>query len=270
MREVHRFIADSIYKSDRFDAMVERIVARNWRPRGGRWGLWAPGPTGLAAAFYLALLGHDVTVYDPNPEPGGMLRYAIPDYRLPKDIVRREIELIRRMGVNFVGGVSVGTDITLTDLDNQFNAVFLAIGTWKEAWVYLPGTELKGVMPALTFLEGVSKEGPAQLGRQVVVNRRRKRGHRFGADGVAHGRRSDGDLPPRKEGYAGHPRRNGFGGGRRREVPVPGDAPPDRGDEAGNVKAIEVVKTKAGRVRLLGPPPPRADRRNPPGCSATR
>ena len=63
------------------------------------------------------------------------------------------------MGVEFVCDVAVGTDITLNDLDNQYNAVFLAIGTWKESWVYLPGTELKGVMPALLFLEARGQGG---------------------------------------------------------------------------------------------------------------
>ena len=105
------------------------------------------GPAGLTAAFYLALLGHEVTVYESNPEPGGMLRYALPEYRLPKRVLRREVELIRRMGVKFECNARVGTDITLNDLDKQYNAVFLSIGTWKESWVYLPGTELKGVYP---------------------------------------------------------------------------------------------------------------------------
>ena len=98
-----------------------------------------------------------------------MLRYALPEYRLPRAVIRREVELIRRLGVNFQCGVAVGTDITLNDLDNQYNAVFLAIGTWKEAWVYLPGTELKGVIPALLFLEAVAKEEPVRLGRKVAV-----------------------------------------------------------------------------------------------------
>ena len=66
------------------------------------------GPTGLAAAFYLALLGHEVTVYESKPEPGGMLRYALPEYRLPREVVRREVELIRRVGVNFICGAVGG------------------------------------------------------------------------------------------------------------------------------------------------------------------
>ena len=91
------------------------------------------------------------------PEAGGMLRFALPEYRLPKPVLRREIELIERLGVKFVFNTRVGTDIPLNELDDRFDAVFLSIGTWKESWVYLPGTELKGVYPALPFLEAVAK-----------------------------------------------------------------------------------------------------------------
>ena len=252
MREVHRFIADSIYNSERFDAMVERIVARKLAATGRKVAIVGAGPTGLAAAFYLALLGHDVTVYDPNAEPGGMLRYAIPDYRLPKDIVRKEIELIRRVGVNFVCGVSVGADITLTDLDNQFNAVFLAIGTWKEGWVYLPGTELKGVVPALNFLEGVAKEEPSQLGRQVVVIGggnaaidSARTALRMGAEVTVIYRREKKDMPAIREETDSAAEEG---------VKFLFLATPHRivGDEAGNVKAIEVVKTKLGEFDSSG------------------
>jgi NADH-quinone oxidoreductase subunit F len=252
MRDVHRFIADSIYQSDRFDAMVQRIVARKLSATGRKVGIVGGGPTGLAAAFYLALLGHDVTVYDPNQEPGGMLRYAIPEYRLPKDVVRREIELIRRLGVNFACGVAVGTDITLNELDNQFNAVFLAIGTWKEAWVYLPGTELKGVLPALIFLEGVAKEEPVQLGRHVVVIGggnaaidSARTAVRMGAEATVIYRREKKDMPAIREETDAAAEEG---------VKFLFLATPHRivGDEAGNVKAIEVVKTKLGEFDSSG------------------
>jgi NADPH-dependent glutamate synthase beta subunit-like oxidoreductase len=252
MREVHRTIADAIYQSDRFDALVERIAARKLPATDRKVAVVGAGPTGLAAAFYLALLGHDVTVYESNPEPGGMLRYALPEYRLPRDVVRREVELIRRMGVNFVCGVSVGTDIALNDLDNQFNAVFLAIGTWKESWVYLPGTELKGVLPALIFLEAVSKEEPVRLGRRVVVIGggnaaidSARTALRMGSEVTIIYRRERKDMPAiREETDAAEDE-----GVRFRFL-----ATPHRivSDEQGNVKAIEVVRTTLGEFDASG------------------
>ncbi len=105
----------------------------------------------------------------PLPEAGGMLRFALPEYRLPKSVLQREIELIERLGVKFALNIRVGADISLNELDERFDSVFLAIGTWKESWVYLPGTELKGVFPALPLLESVAKGDPVQLGKKVVV-----------------------------------------------------------------------------------------------------
>jgi NADH-quinone oxidoreductase subunit F len=169
MREVHRVIADNVFLSDRFDNMVERVVARKMAATGRRIAVVGAGPTGLTAAFYLALFGHDVTIYESHSEAGGMLRFALPEYRLPKAVLSKEIELIRRLGVKFEFNKSVGTDVSLNDLGLDFEAVFLSIGTWKEAWVYLPGTELKGVMPALPFLEGIAKNDPVPLGQRVAI-----------------------------------------------------------------------------------------------------
>src|SRR5450631_3460206 len=252
MREVHRTIADSIYQSDRFDALAARIVARKLPNTDRKVAVVGAGPTGLAAAFYLALLGHEVTVYESNPEPGGMLRYALPEYRLPRAVIRSEVELIRRLGVNFHCGVAVGTDITLNDLDNQYNAVFLAIGTWKEAWVYLPGTELKGVIPALLFLEAVAKEEAVRLGRKVAVIGggnaaidSARTALRMGAEVTVIYRRERKDMPAiREETDAAEEEGAKF-------LFL---ATPHRivGDEEGNVKGIEVVKTKLGEFDSSG------------------
>ncbi|MBI4892784.1 MAG: FAD-dependent oxidoreductase [Acidobacteria bacterium] len=169
MREVHRYIADSIYNSPRFPDVVARVATLRMAPTGKRCAVVGAGPTGLACAFYLRMLGHDVMVYDSNPNAGGMLRYALPDYRLPKEVLDREVELIRLMGVEFTFNAAVPAVISLNDLDQRYDAVFLAIGTWKESWVYLPGTELTGVIPALPFLEAVSKREKVPLGKRVIV-----------------------------------------------------------------------------------------------------
>ena len=252
IREVHRTIADSIYQSDRFDALAARIVARRLPPTDRKVAVVGAGPTGLAAAFYLALLGHEITVYESNPEPGGMLRYALPEYRLPRAVIRREVELIRRLGVDFRCGIAVGTDITLNDLDNQYNAVFLAIGTWKEAWVYLPGTELKGVIPALLFLEAVAKEEAVRLGRKVAVIGggnaaidSARTALRMGAEVTVIYRRERKDMPAiREETDAAEEEGAKF-------LFL---ATPHRivGDEEGNVKGMEVVKTRLGEFDASG------------------
>jgi NADH-quinone oxidoreductase subunit F len=252
MRDVHRFIADAIYGSDRFDALAGRVALRKLPATDRKVAVVGAGPTGLAAAFYLTLLGHQVTVYESNPEPGGMLLYAIPEYRLPKNVVRREVELIRRLGIEFQCGVTVGTDISLNDLDNIYNAVFLAIGTWKEAWVYLPGTELKGVTPALPFLESVSKGAEVRLGRKVAVIGggnaaidSARTALRMGADVTVIYRRERKDMPAIREetdAAAAEGAKFVFLATPHRIV----------GDSEGAVKGIEVVKTRLGEFDATG------------------
>src|SRR6185369_3685276 len=149
--------------------MLERIQVRKLEPTGRKIAVAGAGPTGLTAAFYLAMLGHDVTIFEERAEAGGMLRFAIPEYRLPKAVLRRELDLIEGLGVKMVFNARVGIDLPLNDLANQFDAVFLSVGTWKESWLYLPGTELKGVYPALPFLDSVARHEPPAMGSRVAI-----------------------------------------------------------------------------------------------------
>ena len=250
-RDVHRFIADTIYQSGQYPAMIERIVAKKLAPTGKKVAVVGAGPAGLTCAFYMTLLGHDVTVYESDPGPGGMLRYALPEYRLPKSTLDREIELIERVGVKFVYNTAVGFDLSLDELDSQYDAVFLSIGTWKEAWVNMPGTELKGVLPALGFLEAVSKNEPVHLGKKVVVIGggnaaidSARTALRLGSEVTVIYRRERKDMPAiREEVEAAEAEGASF---------VFLSAPHRIMGVHGAVKAIEVVRTKLGEFDASG------------------
>ena len=99
-------------------------------PTGKNVAIVGAGPAGLTAAYFLARAGHGVTVYDAMPQGGGMLRYGIPEYRLPKAVLDQEIELIEKMGVEFIYNTRVGVDISLDYLKEIYDAVFLGIGAW--------------------------------------------------------------------------------------------------------------------------------------------
>ena len=169
MREVHRSIADQIYLSDRFEPMLKRILKHKLAPTGRKVAVAGAGPTGLTAAFYLAMLGHEVTIFEERSEAGGMLRFAIPEYRLPKSVLRHELDLIEGVGVKMAFNCRVGFDLPLNDLAGRFDAVFLSIGTWKESWLYLPGTELRNVHPALPVLETVARHEQIPVGSNVAI-----------------------------------------------------------------------------------------------------
>jgi NADH-quinone oxidoreductase subunit F len=151
-----------------------------------------------------------------------------------------------------VCNTAVGTDISLNDLDNQFNAVFLAIGTWKEAWVYLPGTELQGVMPALLFLEAVAKGESVRLGRKVAVIGggnaaidSARTALRMGSEVTVIYRRERKDMPAiREETEAAEAE-----GAKFLFLNTPHRIV---GDANGSVQNIEVVKTKLGEFDQSG------------------
>ena len=163
IREVHRFIADSMLLSGRYEEAVRLIAARKLEDTGKKVAIVGAGPAGLTAAFYLALLGHAVTVYEAKAEAGGMLRYGIPAYHLPRHVVQREVELILRLGVNFVGNTQIGRDVSLDELGERFDAVFVSVGTWKDTSLAVPGTDLSGVCTGLDFLTAGAGGEPVRL-----------------------------------------------------------------------------------------------------------
>ncbi len=127
------------------------------------------GPGGLSLAFFLRQHGHAITVYDAMPQMGGMLRYGIPEYRLPKKIVDREVEIIKNMGVTMTNNVRMGKDISLETLRQQNDAVILATGAWSSSPLRCKGEDADGVMGGIEFLEKVSLKQATGMGDRVAV-----------------------------------------------------------------------------------------------------
>lgn len=130
------------------------------------------GPAGLTAAYYLRLKGHQVTVFEAREELGGMLRYGIPEFRLPSSVVDKEISVLQRRGVQFKTGIHVGQDVTLEDLNRDFQAVVLAPGAWIGKRLGIPGADLSETWEGLDFLQKAAggKLNPDEFsGKRVVV-----------------------------------------------------------------------------------------------------
>ncbi len=136
-------------------------------PTGKRIAVIGSGPCGLTAAHYLNIQGHRVTVYEALPLPGGMLRYGIPEYRLPEEIVDREIGLIRDGGVEIIAGAPVSSAEALKE--KGFDAVLVATGAWKPARMGIPGEDSPRVIDGLSFLAQVNGGKSPAVGRKVVV-----------------------------------------------------------------------------------------------------
>ena len=146
------------------------VVMDKWfEASGQRVAVVGAGPAGLAAARQLALLGHAVTVYEKHSTPGGMMNQGIPVFRLPRDIVAREIEQITALGVEIVCNTAIGKNLALSALVEQNNAVVMAAGTLRPNLLDLPGKALEGIRHGLDFLLEVNDTGTTQIGKRVVV-----------------------------------------------------------------------------------------------------
>jgi NADPH-dependent glutamate synthase beta subunit-like oxidoreductase/Pyruvate/2-oxoacid:ferredoxin oxidoreductase delta subunit len=120
------------------------------------------GPAGLSAAYHLARSGYPVTIFEALPEPGGMLMYGIPSYRLPRDVLKREIDFIVQLGVEIKTGVRVGTDVSLADIRKTHDALFLGLGSHK-------GTSMDGAVDGIQFLRRVNSGEKITLGEKVAI-----------------------------------------------------------------------------------------------------
>lgn len=127
------------------------------------------GPGGVSAAYFLLLEGYDVTIYDQMPKLGGMLRYGIPQYRLPKSILQKEIDLIEKMGAKLVPDTKIGRDISFEHIKNSADATLVAIGAWSSTKLGCKGEEAQGVLGGIEFLENYVTNKPFDAGEKVAI-----------------------------------------------------------------------------------------------------
>lgn len=132
-------------------------------------GIIGGGPAGLAAAHDLVLLGFSVTIYEMEPILAGMLAVGVPEYRLPRDVIRAEVASIIAIGVKAVTNCCVGKDITFPELREKHDAVVIAVGAKKSRQLNIPGGKAKGVIGGVEFLRDVSLGNPPAMGHRVVV-----------------------------------------------------------------------------------------------------
>ncbi len=167
--EIHRDLADTMYKMGREKDVWSRLVKEKKPASGRRLAVIGACPAGLSASFYLARLGHEVTIFESKPKAGGILRYGIPAYRLPKDILDKELELWKRLGVKFVFNTSVGKDTGFENLRSQYDALLVAVGAQADKSLGIAGEELEGVHRGYEWLEAFSMGKAARPGRRALV-----------------------------------------------------------------------------------------------------
>lgn len=153
--------------SDQID--IEKLEVPRIEKNGKKAAIVGSGPAGLTAAHDLALSGYDVTIFEALPEPGGMLRVGIPEYRLPKDILRQEIGYIEKLGVQIKTGTRVGEQIQFDELKKSYGAIFIATGAHRDAKLGIPGEQTTGVINALGFLREVNMGKRIKVGDRVIV-----------------------------------------------------------------------------------------------------
>ena len=158
-----RFAADTDeFGEDPFVPDCEPDTGKNVAVIGG-------GPYGISMAYFLRQLGHDVTIYEAMPKLGGMLRYGIPEYRLPKETLDEEIAVLEKMGVTMVTNTKIGEDISFDVIRRDYDAVCVGIGAWVSTGVRCKGEDAEGVIGGIDFLRKVVRNETIDLGKNVAI-----------------------------------------------------------------------------------------------------
>ena len=168
--EIKKFIADQeLHAENRFIPVCEKDDGGMWGP-DYKMAVIGAGPAGLTAAYYLRTRGYDVTVFDKESRPGGMMLNGIPTFRLEKEVIEAEIDILRQMGVEFRCGVTVGKDVTWKSLKQDgYKAFYLAIGLQGGRNAGVPGEDAEGVESGISFLYRINQDTSARLSGDVVV-----------------------------------------------------------------------------------------------------
>ncbi|MGD8270688.1 MAG: FAD-dependent oxidoreductase, partial [Desulfobacterales bacterium] len=164
IRELHRFLSD--WELGQGEMFVPKTAA----PRAEKVAIVGSGPAGLAAAYYLAKDGYQVTIFEKLPVAGGMMAVGIPEYRLPRDIIKREIKVIEEMGVTIKTGVTFGKDVTLDSLKaDGFSTIFMAIGLHGGRRLGVENEDVEGVLQGVEFLRDTAMGKDVPIGEDVIV-----------------------------------------------------------------------------------------------------
>ncbi len=164
IRWLKRYIVDQIYIDD-----YSKILSTAETSNNRKIAVIGSGPGGLGAAYYLSLIGYSVTIYDSNEKAGGMLRYGIPEYRLPYDQMDKDVQYIESLGVEINQNTKIGVDKDFMDLYNNFDAIFFSTGLSDPYGLNIEGEELPGVISGLSILDDVTKGIMPDIGKSVVI-----------------------------------------------------------------------------------------------------
>lgn len=164
IRWLKRYIVDQIQPSE-----FKNILKDEFQPNGKKVAIVGAGPGGLSAAYYLVTAGYDVTIFEANEKAGGMIRYGVPEYRMPYDKLDEEIAYIENLGVKIKYNTKVGETIPFQDLYDNFDAIFISPGLWNSIPVHITGEDLPQVMSGIELLNKVTNKESVNIGNKVGV-----------------------------------------------------------------------------------------------------
>lgn len=165
IRWLKRYIADQVPASKYADILKSDSVEKNNR----KVAIIGSGPAGLSAAYYLSVMGYQITIFEKLPAAGGMMRYGIPEYRLPYDQIDKDINYILSLGVEIKYNVAIGKDIKLEDIEKEYDAVFAATGLHEGRSTRIPGTDHPSVYQSIDLLRKITLGEPIEVAEKIVV-----------------------------------------------------------------------------------------------------